>query len=369
MSLERKPKISLPDYDYRRDIQNRLLMARFKSHEVVVLKEIIDGPLKLSIGQLENTLGASASSLLPSLKLLKQAGLLTIEEEKILKINKEARRYFEWHLPKFSPSFVPGIDFLKNLLNKVPQHALISWYEIPRRAETIFSAILENHLLTPKIYQKHLEKLSAQEPVLDKILSALFSADTKSIDPKLLMSNLRLTREQLEEQLLKLEFNFAACSCFIPHKNQWKEQIVPLHEWKEYCEMQLSKTPKTIRDENNIRIDDAATIPLTGLERFSHRDINRVTQSLSQVANSGWIYFDDFLRSLTASIGSYELKLVHSKKRWHYSWPDYDQETQNWIQAVIFKRLAASGVVITGTHEGKRCFCITPFGKQFMNLS
>jgi len=52
----RKNKINLEDYEYQKDIQNRLLMANLTEQDRLVLEEILYGHPKLSISQLAQDL-------------------------------------------------------------------------------------------------------------------------------------------------------------------------------------------------------------------------------------------------------------------------------------------------------------------------
>lgn len=52
----RKNKVNLQDYDYQKDIQNRLLMAELDTNDLLVLEEILLGHPKLSVSQLAQDL-------------------------------------------------------------------------------------------------------------------------------------------------------------------------------------------------------------------------------------------------------------------------------------------------------------------------
>ena len=45
----RKIKINLSDYDYEKDIENRLLIAEFSDFDREILEEILFSPLKISV--------------------------------------------------------------------------------------------------------------------------------------------------------------------------------------------------------------------------------------------------------------------------------------------------------------------------------
>ena len=45
----KKHKITLADYDYRHDIENRLVLAKFSSNDFAVLEEILYSSLSISL--------------------------------------------------------------------------------------------------------------------------------------------------------------------------------------------------------------------------------------------------------------------------------------------------------------------------------
>ena len=52
LSTLRKNKISLEDYDYKQDIENRLLMGQFTSKDLSVLEEILYSSIKIPVRKL-----------------------------------------------------------------------------------------------------------------------------------------------------------------------------------------------------------------------------------------------------------------------------------------------------------------------------
>ena len=49
-NIFRKNKINLEDYDYQKDIQNRVLMSHFSTEDLEVLEEIVYSSQKIPIG-------------------------------------------------------------------------------------------------------------------------------------------------------------------------------------------------------------------------------------------------------------------------------------------------------------------------------
>src|SRR5262245_44410140 len=93
-SPSRKNKVLLSDYNYRRDIENRLLLSKLTTFELDVLIEILNGSLKTSLDQLSNALDTDETKLLPVLENLSKTKLFQIIGDSII-IDKEMRKYYE----------------------------------------------------------------------------------------------------------------------------------------------------------------------------------------------------------------------------------------------------------------------------------
>ncbi len=99
-------------------------------------------------------------------------------------------------------------------------------------------------------------------------------------------------------------------------------------------------------------------------DEFSEKTILEAEKSISRVINNGWIYFDDFIKGLLASISEDHLvKLVPFKKGYKYAIPTYSNDEINLMRKIIFERLFEAGLVAVGSLNGKDCFCATKLGK------
>lgn len=232
-SPTRKNKISLEDYPYRRDIENRLLMSQFTTFEFQVLEEILYSPLKTSVRKLAKNLDVSEVDLLPIVEQFAKTGLLELSGEEIT-VDKEMRKYYESQILKFDEEFAPGMEFLQSLLRKVPIHVLPSWYSIPRTSNNIFDSIIEKYLLTPQIFQRYLAELNLGDPILTGMAQMVFAAPDFKVFGSELMEKYQISREQFEINTLYLEFNFVCCLGYEKVGNEWKEVITPFYEWREY---------------------------------------------------------------------------------------------------------------------------------------
>jgi len=75
LSPVRKNKISLSDYDYQKDIENRLLMSQFTSTDLEVLEEILYSSLQIPVKKLSKTLEIEEQKVFLSLEKLAKTDL------------------------------------------------------------------------------------------------------------------------------------------------------------------------------------------------------------------------------------------------------------------------------------------------------
>ncbi len=209
----KKNKISLSDYNYRRDIENRLLMASFSTLDLAVLEEILFSPLQLPISKIAQALDESQKTLRPILEKLSQTGLLSLQGD-IITVDKEMRKYFEVEAAKFDSDFKPDMDFLQHLLKKVPIHVLPTWYAIPRTSNNIFDSLMEKYFATPYLFQRYLHEVNLADATLTAIAHDVMRAPDFRIPAKDLMHKYDLSRTEFEEAMLLLEFHFICCLTF-----------------------------------------------------------------------------------------------------------------------------------------------------------
>jgi DNA-binding Lrp family transcriptional regulator len=252
MTSVRKHKINLSDYNYQRDIENRLLMSQFSLLDLEILEEILFSSLNIPIRKLAKNVGVSESEALPTLEKLSRGGLLRIQGDTAI-VDKEMRKYFEAQMQKFDEEFTPGMEFLQGLLRKVPIHVLPTWYAIPRTSNNIFDSLVEKYLLTPQIFQRYLIEIPFPSPTLAGIVRDVHQAPDFKVPAAVLMSKYSLTKEQFEEHLLYLEFHFVCCLGYSKVKDSWEEVVTPFHEWREYLRFLRDTTPQPISDAQRIQ--------------------------------------------------------------------------------------------------------------------
>lgn len=471
LSSLRKNKICLSDYDYQKEIDNRLLMAQLTTLDIQVIEEILYSSLKISIKKLAKSVDAEETKIMPILEKLNAAGLLSFEGDSIL-IDKEARKSFETQMLKFDPDFRPGMEFLQSLLRRVPIHILPIWYSIPRTSNNIFDSLVEKHLLTPQIFQRYLNELSFTDPVLLNIVHLVYESPLMKISGKEIIEKFHFSHPQFEEMILLLEFHLVCCLGYEMVEGKWEEIVTPFSEWQEYTKF-LEKTvvtpiknpnavtkyrpepfsfvndfttllkvtkkhpiplsidrktlwtfePEAIKelqlqlegwdqgdpsfhnylnrlvakacqlkladivdkrlyalegasDWLEMRVENRALLlyrhPLNHLtstevpqDLLSDRNMREAEKSILRVLFSGWVYFDDFIQGVTVPLGENSTVMLKKQgKTWKYYLPTYTEEEITFIKAIIFDWLFEIGVTSVGTHEGKLCFSVTPFGQS-----
>jgi len=246
-------KINLSDYDYQKDIHNRLVMARFSTFDLEVLEEIIYNPLTIPIKKLLKHLDISKENLLKTLLKLQEVNLLKIESDTIV-VNKEMRKYYEFQLYKFDNDFRCDMEFLQGLLKKVPIHVLPLWYSIPRSSNCIFKSILEKFLKTPQLYQRYLLELQDSEDAFTGIISEVLNSSNNMVKAKDLCAKFSLSKEKFEEYMLLLEFSFACFLSYIKEGDEWVEVVTPLFELTEYLSHLKSTKITTTLDESKVEV-------------------------------------------------------------------------------------------------------------------
>ncbi len=467
----RKNKITLEDYDYKQDIENRLLMAQFSSRDLNVLEEILYSSIKIPIRKLAKSVDLNEEALLPILQKLSKTGLFAFEEDSIV-IDKEMRKYFEAQALKFDPEFRPGMEFLQSILRKVPIHVLPIWYAIPRTSNNIFESLVEKYLLTPQIFQRYLGELNFPDPILTGIVHDVYHAPYLKVYGKDIIEKYGISREQFEHYLLLLEFHFVCCLGYENIDDEWREIVAPLNEWQEYSTFlrntetspmsqsskvkrkrtddfafildlsqilsQAKKQPLPLTADKNQRLlpSKAALSPLLAkmpdlnendpsLPDYQHylisklrqlkladvvenrlyalesandfldmrpenrslflyrhplnrlispavpaeiitdRNLREAEKSIVRVLDTGWVYFDDFLRGVIVPLGENSLVMLKRHgKSWKYSLPIYTEEELALIKATVLEWLFELGVTAVGEYNGKECFCVTPFGQS-----
>lgn len=423
ISSVKKNKVNLSDYDSEQDIADRRLLADLSLSEHNVLQEIFYSPLKFPIQKMCKNIGCNENELIHSLKKFSKSGLLILQDDTVV-VDKEKRKFFEFHLKRFEPNFKPDMDYLQGILRKVPIHVLPMWYAIPRTSNNIFESIVEKYLSTPQSYLRYLSELNFANPIAHQVMNDLFASQDMRLSSSDIITKYNLSRQEFEEILLMLEFSFIACVTYTKGEDIWLEWVTPFNEWQEYilffrkteiCSISDNKKiirnekndfwfveklnsqllqiqKKTLNNEENIdRIlhlqlaFSSVSISETGLEfiqlssdkqalflyrhplnQAADKNIREVERSLKRILKSGWVFFDEFIHGCIACLNeSSPICLAKVGKNWKYTLPSYTETDIQLIKKIIFQWLSEVGIVATGTCEGRDCFSITPFGRLF----
>ncbi len=442
-----KNNIVLSDYDFQRDIDNRLCMAELSLFDVDILREIVDGSLKISIKQLARDFDASIGQLASTLNKFKETRLIKIDGDAIV-VDKEMRKYYESQIMKFDHSFEPDLEYFQSLLYKVPIHHLPNWYSIAGMADNIFLAIVERYLLTAKSYQTYLKHLKFKNPVMHAIVDEVFAAPDFQISAQALMTKYKLPRQQFEEQMLHLEYSLTCCLGYQRQGDIWEEVVTPYHEWRTYLRFLRDNAPKPISNvksivrtheddfgflkdlaalieiviETEIKLQKGDFSPAQLKQFFGHisaekrsgygqrlltaisglelalitpslikptpsahewlykslqehtqqlisyqckqmqekmRDYHELVNNLNPLVKKGWFFLDDFIKGLTAAVGSVPSVTLRNKgKKWRYMTPTYGEEEVAFVRHVILNLLFERGAVATGTVGDRLCFAL-----------
>ncbi len=249
----RKNKISLTDYNYQKDIENRLIMAQFTSTDLEVLEEILYSSIQIPVEKLCKNTDRSLEQVLPTLQKFAKAGLLVLQKDTIT-VDKEMRKYFEFQIEKFDEDFKPGMDFLQSLLKKPPIHVLPIWYSIPRTSNNIFDSLVEKYLQTPQIFQRYIMELNFGEPVLKNIIQDIYTSENFCLSSLELMQKYNISRELFEEYMLHLEFSFVCCLGYRKTGDVWEEIVTPFQEWKEFLSFLKNTEVSSIKNPQDIEL-------------------------------------------------------------------------------------------------------------------
>ncbi len=257
LNTSRKTQVDLSCYNYRLDIEHRLLMSDFTSFEVEVLLEVLHGSLRFTVDSLAQLLGASKLAVMAALESLQKTKLLKVAHGQVV-VDKERRKYYESQMEKFDNDFEPDVEYVLSTLRQVPIHVLPTWYAISKSTDDIFSSIIEKHLLTPEIYRRYILDLCYDDPIAAGIIEDVFTSPDFKVRGQAIREKYKLSNEQFEERLLHLEFQLACFLSYSQINGEWTEVVTPLHEWRQFLRFQREAYPATIKEAevHRYRSDD-----------------------------------------------------------------------------------------------------------------
>jgi predicted transcriptional regulator len=353
-------------------------MAEFSVLDVEVLREIVDGSLQTTVRQIAKQLEKKESVIRDSLQTIGKTKLVEVNGDNI-SVDKEMRRYYEFQLQRFQENFKPDIEFLQGVLSKVPIHTLPEWYALPRMTENIFTEIVQRYLCTPRIYERYLEALDFDIPLLHALKQEVFAAKNFQIPVKSLMEKYKIEREQFEELILYLEYHLV---CYVGYRQvgeSWEEVVSPSWEWCNYLSWRADNTPKAIENIQEVEpISLEKPEPILGqyethvkefLEKlgsvpYKIKDVYDLERGLADIVGKGWVYLEDFIESSAIPLGLHAPVSLQNKGRsWRYEIPTYGEMDKEFIRTVLLELFFKAGILLKAKHGEKWCIQISPLGK------
>lgn len=371
VSSNRKNKIDLSQYNYKKDIETRLLLSEFKSFDVKLLQEILFDSIQIPIFALEKKLCCSNERLISSLEKIQKTGLIQIKNN-VIQVDKERRKYFETQAAKFDEDFEPNIDFIQNLLRLIPIQILPVWYSLPRTADNIFKSIAERIFSSTRLYERYLAELNFEDMILNNIMKDLFQSSSFQLDADDIRNRYQLNRNEFLECMLQLEYHFVCYLSYIPDDNGWKEVIVPFGEWHKF--LLFKKNSRLTHVDNcTITVFDKKSLE-SKLKSFqypkqlcSERNMREIERSLKTLLNQDWVYSEDFLsNSLICLDETVHLALKKQGRSWNYHIPNYSEEERAFIFASLYGRFTELGLIEIGQSDGQDCFHLSSYGKGYL---
>lgn len=297
----RKHRINLSDYNFERDIENRIFLSDLSVFEVEVLEEILEQSIRIPIEELTTALDCTLTTLTPCLEKFSKIRLLNVQGDQVV-VNKEMRRLFEGQIQRFDPHFRPGIAYIFELLGKVPIHLLPTWYAIPRTSDDIFESIVERYLVTPKVYRQYLAELELENPVAEGIVNDVFAHSELKIHSDQLREKYQLTQHEFQEIMLLLELHFVLTCKVVRIGNQWVEVVTPLAEWKEHIEYEKANRPEALDPE--VTVERSHTADFGFLSDAKHLLSLLRTGSGEECPTDTTLLPSDFAETVKVNLGS-----------------------------------------------------------------
>lgn len=409
---EKKCKIKLSDYDYEREIEFRKFLASLNTNERAFFQEIQLLSLRVSKDELEPHLtGDELLSKFQAVGLIRNMGNEIV-------VNKELRKYFELDAGKFDGTVLPDTQYVKGLLQRLPQHLLPVWYPLPQSAAHIFSALVEKMFRSPKLYEAHVADLKFNDPIAEEILQSVYTHPELSVEANKIQHAFSLDDTEFHKLILLLEFHFALFLSYEIRDGALVEVLTPLKEWREWTlkkralegtskkgepdsyhirgfdvvqkmgawaiqeplvrklvvdlelgleidgELQQSHAFKTWK---GMALEERGALLLRRLlQTVTHPRVRDVEKSLKHFSDKGWVLFDDFFAHPTKGAAEDDAKLERTGREWGYVAPALDLKTMDEMFRWMSGPLAWAGILETGTVGGKECFRVTSWGRAFL---
>jgi hypothetical protein len=267
-----KNKVDLKDYPFKMDVHRRRCVSRFSPFERDLFYEMCLGSLETTVEELSEDLDVMPEIILSVLKKNGTIGLYSLSGTDV-HINKEERKFYEAELEKFNDAFFPNLNHIKLLFNKVPIDVIPQWFSLPKSCTAIFNTLIEKHFLSPKLFERYIQELEFDDPVMKKIVKELYSSPYYSLNLQEMKETYFLSDEVLYQIISILEYNLIAVHSYQKIGDAYHEVITPPHEYRTLLIDKLEKRPKFIDEEEKV----IATYTL------HHDYIPKVTKTLKTI--------------------------------------------------------------------------------------
>ena len=240
-----KNKIDLSDYPYKLDIHRRRCVSRFSPFERDLFYEMCLGSLETTVESLAEDMDIDPAIILAVLKKNSTIGLYNLHGMDVC-INKEERKLYEVELEKFNEAFFPDLNHIRLLFQKAPIDVLPEWFSLPKTCTAIFPTLIDKHFATPKLFERYLQELEFDDPLLNKIVKDLYSSPQYSLNLQAMKDTYFLSDELLYQIVAILEFNLVAVHSYQKIGDGYHEVITPPHEYRSLLLDKLERRPKLI---------------------------------------------------------------------------------------------------------------------------
>ena len=241
---QRKLKVSLEDYDYKRDISGREFLSQILTGDLEIFEEILLGSIKRPLQSLSADLGMSLPELTEALERLLPSQLFKIEADALI-LDKERRKYYELNIERLNDNFAPDLEFVRGLLKQVPIHSLPIWYFLPRNVSDIFESLVEKYFLTPAVYERHLTAAPLENPLLSEVAKRLLNSPNFKLEARALCKDFGLSSEAFHKLCLELELNFIGFLTFEEKEASFIPKLTLLKEYTDYLKKKQTLLPKS----------------------------------------------------------------------------------------------------------------------------
>ncbi len=191
-------------------------------------------------------------------------------------------------------------------------------------------------------------------PFLEDASCLLLEIQSKPLDLTAPLSFKGLDQPYLERLIAKL------CQVRLAEKTSGKLKAL---EWAtDFCK--LSPEEKSLlfyRHPHNRILSKNLPMAIT-----TERNIREAEKAVRRILHGKWVYLEDLIKGACVALSEDSVSVLKKTGRhWNYTIPCYSDAEKELIRATLFELLFEAGLIAVGTHDGKDCLAVTPFGRFF----